>query len=258
MNLRLLTVAACLLLAGCLFTPGKFTSTLDIDRDQRFRFAYQGEIWLSTDEEAQKLGTPDEAPVQSCKDEEDKPRACTADEKAEWDAQQKAQAADKAKQKAEAARMFGFDPDDDSSMRAFAADMMKQQGWRKVDYLGKGRFLVDYAIDARLDRDFVWPVYPKMDMVFPLVVIKKRADGAVQVTAPGYANAGPLGPAMAQGLNPMTRRGGKAEGSFTLTTAASVATNNTDDGPQTVAGRTRLSWSIGPMSNKAPEALIRF
>ena len=39
-------LAAPLLLASCLLSPGKFVSSLDIRKDRSFTFAYQGEILL--------------------------------------------------------------------------------------------------------------------------------------------------------------------------------------------------------------------
>ena len=38
-----------LLLTGCLLSPGKFTSTLDVRKNRRFAFAYTGEIHMLPD-----------------------------------------------------------------------------------------------------------------------------------------------------------------------------------------------------------------
>jgi hypothetical protein len=45
-------LAASLLLAGCLLTPGKFTSKLTINADRSFTYAYAGEIYASDPEPA--------------------------------------------------------------------------------------------------------------------------------------------------------------------------------------------------------------
>src|SRR3546814_15789540 len=43
----LLILAAPLLFASCLLTPGKFVSTLDIKRDRAFTFTYAGEVIIA-------------------------------------------------------------------------------------------------------------------------------------------------------------------------------------------------------------------
>ena len=43
-------LAAPLLLASCLLTPGKFTSTLDIKRDHSFTFTYVGEAIVAEEQ----------------------------------------------------------------------------------------------------------------------------------------------------------------------------------------------------------------
>lgn len=256
-----LALLAPLLLTGCLFTPGKFTSGLDIGRDQSFAFAYTGEILFSADPKSTDGITDDDDEEETgisfeppCMDDEGESRACTADEK---EAQAKAAAArkeERAKRRAEMAKTFGVDPEDESSMKAFAEALSKEAGWKSVEYLGQGKFKVDYAVRGTLDRDFVWPVYPKMEMVFPLVVIRKRADGAVQVIAPGFAN----GASRPSFENPLSQRGGKADGTFTIRTDAEIVTNNTDDGPVREGARQKLVWKVDAFASKTPETLIRF
>lgn len=257
-----LALLAPLLLTGCLFTPGKFTSGLDIGRDQSFAFAYTGEILFSTDpkmtgdmtNEEEDEDRSDVSFEPPCMDDEGETRACTADEK---EAQTKAAAArkdERAKRRVEMAKVFGVDPEDEASMKAFAEALSREAGWKSVEYLGQGKFKVDYAVRGTLDRDFVWPVYPKMEMVFPLVVIRKRADGAVQVIAPGFANGG----SRASLENPLAQRGGKAEGLFTIRTDAEIVTNNTDDGPVREGARQKLVWKVDTFAAKTPETLIRF
>ena len=41
---RLVATILPLLLTGCLLTPGKFQSTLSINADRTFAFAYKGEV----------------------------------------------------------------------------------------------------------------------------------------------------------------------------------------------------------------------
>lgn len=261
-NRRVLALLTPLLLAGCLFTPGKFSSGLDIGRDQSFSFAYSGEILFSTDpkmtgdmadgagdEETSEIGL--DAP---CTDDEGEARECTADEKEEAAKAAAARKAEQAKRRADMAKVFGVDPEDESSMKSFAEALSREAGWKSVEYLGQGKFKVDYALSGTLDRDVVWPVYPKMEMIFPLVVIRKRADGAVQVIAPGFANSGSK-----SGIeNPFGRSGGKADGTFTIRTDAEILTNNTDDGPVREGARQKLVWKVDAFAAKTPETLLRF
>ena len=51
-------LAAPLLLASCLLSPGKFVSSLDIRKDRSFTFAYQGEIILLDPGEGIQVAVP--------------------------------------------------------------------------------------------------------------------------------------------------------------------------------------------------------
>src|SRR3546814_2826711 len=42
--------------------------------------------------------------------------------------------------------------------RAIAEALSNEVGYRSAEYLGDGKFRVDYAISGRLDRGFVYPV----------------------------------------------------------------------------------------------------
>src|SRR5205823_6131290 len=118
-----------------------------------------------------------------------KARPCTAAEVAD----QKA-AFEKKRQDAEQmAKMFGLPELDDDSNRAFAAKLMKYAGWRSVIYRGKGVFDVDYHFEGRATQDFLFPALPDNDLLIPFIAIRRRADGSVLVTAPGFTGgAGPM------------------------------------------------------------------
>ncbi|MCH3002771.1 hypothetical protein K3W91_14825, partial [Listeria monocytogenes] len=45
----------------------------------------------------------------------------------------------------------------DAQNRAIATALAKEVGYRKVTYLGDGKFSIDYAISGTLDRGFLWP-----------------------------------------------------------------------------------------------------
>ncbi len=289
-----LVVALGLLLAACFLVPGKFTSTLDVRRDGRFDFAYKGEIVLLNPAGMGRAGQlpdgfkPD--PSQPCYGPPPRDRAkvmpvpmplspavppqltpppldvnsrkCTAAEVAERNANwAKSAAEDKARKKAEGerlAQLIGFDPSDEASMNRFAAQMTKQSGWRSVVYKGNGVFDVDFAQSGTLDRDFIFPLFPKGNVLVPFVIIRKRVDGAVAVSAPGFAGGVSL--AMMQGIvgGGPADRGGLPDsgGTFTITSDTRPLTNNTDDGPADAAGRSVLGWTIGRDNQKVPEALL--
>ena len=318
-------LTAPLLLASCLFSPGKFTSDMVVQANGAFSFRYKGEIvFVSLMQMMNKDGAADDGmcagPLPGAEGMDDgatavdmaqdaaadaataeygvadrdvpsseiKPvdpdaggmedlttslppealeaaaeRPCTADEIA-------ARAAEKAERQTrdteEAERfqqMIGFNPKDEASMQAFAAQMMKQKGWRSVAYRGKGVFDVDYEIAGTLDRDFLFPVYPEASVVYPMVLVRRRADGNVQITAPSFANtAGNPLTAMAV----MGGVGGSgnekappslADGGFTLRTDAAILTNNTEDGPAPTGAMQQLYWPVTPRTTKIPEALLR-
>jgi FtsP/CotA-like multicopper oxidase with cupredoxin domain len=46
------------------------------------------------------------------------------------------------------------------------------------------------------------------------------------------------------------------DGRFTLTTDGEIVANNTDEGPQAVAGGKSLTWTINNRTQAAPMALI--
>ncbi len=268
-------VGASLLLAACFLLPGKFASTLDVRRDGQFAFAYKGEIVLITPASlGQPTGLPDPATMKCFGPAPGAPpapsappgaprmgmagsRACTPDEIAKRTADA---AATRTREGEQMAKIIGMDPGNDASMRDYAAQIAKQGGWRSVVYRGKGVFDVDFAQTGRLDRDFVFPLLPKASIIVPFVVIRKRSDGAVLVSAPGYRAA----PAQAflnglnsmQSLQPSVPPTGGPQGSFVVTSDLAPLTNNTDDGPVRDGDRTRLSWTVAPGSDKIPEALL--
>ena len=213
-----------LLLASCLWGPGKFTSDLSLRKDGRFVLDYRGEILLQLPNEMAggeppgpwadsmarcytdgKTEAPGHnLPVTLNNDPDDRSgkvrvvRACTASEVARLKADYQKTATDRAASKRQesdnAAKMLGLPGSDDASNRRFAATMMKYQGWRSVRYVGKGKFDVDYHFSGRVDQDFVFPVMPDHDFVVPFILIRRRTDGSVMVTAPALTGAsGPLG-----------------------------------------------------------------
>ena len=287
------TIAALILplaLAACFLIPGEFGSTLDVRKDGRFAFTYSGEILFQSPDKMGKKAVWNEKAATCYKDDVSEPqyddnyvaddsadaisessdlRACTPAEiaklKKNWDSLQAEKAAKDAKEAEQFAQMFGFNPSDDASMRKLAAQLAKQAGWKSATYVGNGKFMVDYAISARLDHDFVFPIIGEAQTLTPFVIIQRRADGSALITAPAYSAgaAGGLGGgfgemmAMSRGMDSQKNEGpSRTKGQFTITTDAEIRSNNTTDGP-VVAGKDRkLIWEVGNIKDPAPRAIL--
>jgi len=259
-----------LLLAACLWAPGKFTSTLDIRKDGRFAFGYTGEIHMlalskmmnDLDADAKKPFEP-----QPChKDDGVDERPCTREEiatqKQEWQ-EERTRAADKRRQDAESMKAFlgGIDPSNPRAAEEIAVRLRRQAGWKRVTYKGDGLFDVDFAISGRLDHDFAFPTIERFPMANAFVQVTRRNDGTIRVDAPAFAPAANGEPfkGMMQGLAAKegTPPFPQVDGQFIITTDGAVLANNTDEGPQADTAGQRLSWTVNLRSPAAPTALIR-
>jgi hypothetical protein len=277
-----------LMLSGCLWGPGKFTSNLALNKGGTFVLDYQGEIMIqipddktppapwSDDmavchadgrtkvEEGSVLVALD-PPEEDRSEESDEERQCTVAEiarlKAEYEKQAAEKRAEQAKEADQMAKLFGLPGSDDESNRRFAETLMKYQGWRSVTYRGKGLFDVDYHFEGRVTQDFAFPMMPDSDVLIPFVMLRRRADGSIMVTAPALTGGkGPFGArARMMGLPDKGNDGppSRAEGRFTITTDGEILTNNSEDGPIATQGRRQVRWDVGPGSEKVPEMLVR-
>jgi len=279
---RLAVAGAALLLGGCLWGPGKFASDLALKKDGSFTLDYRGEIvlqlppdmdakreaWSADRAHCQKDGTttivdPAISVLSEDEGKRSEARPCTAAEtaklKAQFEKQASERAAAKRKSNEEMAKVFGLPGLDDASNRAFAAKLMKYEGWRSVSYRGNGVFDVDYHFAGRATQDFLFPALPDNDLIIPFIAIRRRADGSVMVTAP--ALTGGMGPlASRAGSAAATGKGGpvsRAEGRFTVMTDGEILTNNSEDGAAAHPIGRQLVWNVGPASKKIPETLIR-
>ena len=245
----LLAFAAPLLLTGCLWGPGKFTSDLALKKDGSFVLDYQGEIVLET---ADAKPAWQDSMAHCISSEKERP--CTAKEVAD----QKDAYSKKQKDDEEIAKSFGLPGTDDESNRAFAAKLMKYAGWRSVAYKGKGVFDVDYHLEGRLTQDFAFPLMPDSNIVIPFIALRRRTDGAVLVNAPALTGGTNMFGPMAQQMGGETNGPpSRAEGRFTVRTDGQIITNNSEDGPVADPLGQQVHWDIAPGANKVPETLIR-
>jgi hypothetical protein len=280
---KMLAAAALpLMLGGCLWGPGKFTSNLALNRAGTFVLDYKGEVVLQMPDDK---GTPPEPwsdkmlkcykdgrvetstmiDMNSDDPEDEGSRQCTASEIAKGKADYEKEAAERAEKKRQEneqmAKLFGLPGSDDASNRRFAANLMKYQGWRSVTYKGKGVFDIDYHVEGRLTQDYAFPLMPDTDLIIPFITLRRRTDGSVMVTAPAFTGgSGPFGArAKMMGLPDKGNEGpvSRAEGRFTVTTDGEILTNNSEDGPAAGPGGRQVHWDVGPGSAKIPEMLVK-
>ena len=286
---KLLAAAvAPLMLGGCLWGPGKFTSNLALNKAGTFVLDYRGEIMIQMPDdktppaewsndlatcradgrssaESGAVSVSLDPEVSAEVDDPDAERPCSAAEiarlKSEYEKKAAERRAEQAKEAEQMAKLFGLPGMDDESNRRFAANLMKYQGWRSVTYRGKGLFDVDYHFEGRLTQDYAFPMMPDTDVQIPFIMMRRRADGSVMVTAPALTGGkGPFG-ARARMLG-LPDKGGdgpisRADGRFTVSTDGEILTNNSEDGPVSTQGRRQVHWDVGAASDKVPEMLVR-
>lgn len=276
-----LLAAFSLLLSGCFFTPGKFTSELTLKQDNSFEFSYTGEIFFLGLSQLAQMGAAsdaDEFEGGYCFDEETfEDRDCTAEEtaeqKAEWDANADARAASSAKEIEQmGALMGGLDLSDPEAGAEMAAKLERQRGWHSVEHVGNGVFNVEFSTRGQLSHDFVFPMMEGFPLPTQFVQLILRDGNQIRVEAPGFAaqdNAGGM-PGMMGGMTGLAalaaaEEGGdafdpgfpKMDGTFTIVTDGQILANNTDEGPAAAAGGEALRWDIDSRTKAAPTALIQ-
>jgi len=242
--LRALALLLPLALAACLFTPGKFDSTLTIHKDRTFTFTYKGEV-VAIDLKGLGDGMGD-MKVTPHEDGDDKTEAKPED----GDAPEKTPAetaAEEARKKAAK----------DAEYRDLAVQLAKEAGYRSVEYRGDGLFYVDYAISGTLTHNFVYPFNEDAAMVFPWVAIELRGKDNVRVKAPGYAKQDTSQMGMGMPLGDQGEGASKLSGTFTLTTDAQVISQNNEEGAETVGSNTVITWKVSPRTKDAPMAVLK-
>ncbi len=226
-----------LFLFGCILTPGKFVSSLTINKDRSFTFAYKGEvIAIDPSEEfskglKSKATSPDDEEMKS--DNEKTSFAKDEDEK------------DEAK-----------DEDPELKRRAIAEALSKEAGYKSVQYVGKGKYVIDYAISGMLNHSFIYPYNQDAEVIFPFITVEVRNGNTVRMRAPGYANSSDT-----RNKNGMGAAGGDGskflDGEFTLDTDAEIVSQNSEDGATKKGGRSIIKWRATPVTKDAPSAVLR-
>jgi hypothetical protein len=95
--------------------------------------------------------------------------------------------------------------------------------------------------------------------VIPFIALRRRADGAVLVTAPALTGGMNMFGPMAQQMGGDAKSGppSRAQGRLTIHTDGQIATNNSEDGAAADPLGRQVHWDIAPGTDKVPEALIR-
>ncbi|QNA82845.1 hypothetical protein G4G27_01570 [Sphingomonas sp. So64.6b] len=245
-----------LALAGCVLAPGKFVSKMTINADRSFTFSYVGEVMaLDLGSEFGKgMGDAFSSDTPSG----DTPEPSTDDGKGEelqpalWkialqDSESKDDDADK---KADAAAKKAAA---EIKNKAIAEALSKEAGYRKVTYMGDGKFEVDYQISGTLTHSFVYPYNVDAEAVFPFIVVEVRANNTVRIKAPAFANE-----STSKGMPGADQASSKLDGVFTLDTDAEIVSQNNEDGAASAGGRKTVTWKATPLSKTAPMAVLRF
>lgn len=260
-SLPIAAVLLCFLLAGCLFIPGMFQAKLDVRQNGTFSFQYRGEIrFLSPDmAEYDTVDATWSDDMANCwEGDSNAPAPCSeaeiADQRKEFDFEQ----ADNRAAAERIAGVFGFNPIDRHASEAFAKQMEAYPGWKSVTYQGKGIFLVDYAIEGTLDRDFIFPAFPKAKVSVPFLTLRKRGDGAIEMEAGGLA---------AEVLQHLTEKKPKRDwdphelslflgtrGTLELTTNARL--EETSGERTSTKGQHASRWAVVPGESPIPTAMI--
>jgi hypothetical protein len=246
-----LVLLAPFLLVGCLLAPGKFTSSLVINADRTFTYTYVGEVYGMDLDDAMKDKETDDTPADTTTKSSLQKIALQKDEDSG-----KPKDGDDAKSKAEKKAAT------DAKNRELAATLAKEVGYRKVEYVGDNKFLIDYQITGKLDRSFIYPYNLDAGIIIPFIAIEVRANGTVRVKAPGFANdskdtSGGLGDMAGMGGGDAAKATSKLDGTFTLDTDAEIVSQNNEDGAQTVGKRKTIVWKATPLSTTAPMAVLR-
>ena len=236
-----LALAAPMLLIGCAFSPGKFTSTLTILADRSFTYSYQGEV-IAVDvakdmgDAFKGMGKDDEADkekitaalLRDATFQEDEDAPAIEDEEAAKD-----------------------DAEKEAKFKAIAEALTKEAGYRSVAYRGDGVFVIDYQISGKLTHNFLWPYNLDAEVIFPFIVLELRGRDAVRVKAPAFGETDSPGEGKSSGAK------AKLDGTFTLITDGELVSQNNEEGAKAEGNRRTVTWKATPLSKDAPMAVVK-
>lgn len=240
-----LALAAPLLLASCLLTPGKFASTLHIGKDRSFTFTYVGEVVLLDPGQAFAEGMA-QGMAEAAANAPEGGDETGEDQDQDNDEESAAPPPTPAAPAEETAEQV-------AQRKAIAEALSKEVGYRSVEYLGRNRFRVDYAMSGKLDRSFAYPLNLDAQAIFPWLLVEVRKDGTVRMKAPGFGDPDDNATAPGKPGEP----GSERDGTFTFTTDAELVMQNNEEGLAPGPG-TRVVWRVTPASKTVPTAVVRF
>lgn len=232
--------AASLVLSSCVLSPGRFVSTLHIGKDRSFTFTYVGEVILLDPASAMQQGMQEGlASTTDTPDGDSDPEDVAANAADAAPTAPAAPAAETAQSIAEG--------------KAVAEALSKEVGYRSVEYLGRNKFRVDYAMTGRLDRSFVYPVNLDAKSIIPWIAVEVRTDRTARVKAIAFGDPD-------EGMGSTARPGSEEKernGTFTFTTDAELVMQNNEEGMAPGPG-TKVVWRVTPTSKTVPTAVVRF
>ncbi len=144
-------------------------------------------------------------------------------------------------------------------MQTLADALAKEYGFRSVRHAGDDRLAIDYSVTGKLTHGFVFPFNPDAEVLVPFLMIELRGKDGVRIKAPAFAKDS-QGSISAPGFGPPA--GGKGndriDGTFTLTTDATIVSQNQEEGATRMPdGRSQVAWRITPLTQDAPVAVLR-
>lgn len=259
-----------LALSACILSPGTFDATLDLRRDGRFTFSYNGQIYLLALSKLADMSNQatEDFVASTCWDDDFNERECTeeeiAEQRATWNVDAEQRRA-RAEQDAAAMRQMlgGIDPADPKAAEELAARLRRQEGWKRVDYRGDGLFEVEFSLSGTLGHDFVFPTFERFPLTNTFVVANVRQGRSVRIEAPGFTAQGAANPfqAMVAGMatapDATTPPIPDMDGTFRVVTEGQILANNTDEGPRSSPDGQVLEWKVNQRTETAPMALIQ-
>jgi hypothetical protein len=159
-----------------------------------------------------------------------------------------------------AAMFGGAIPVNEKALKKIATQLMKYDGWEKVEYAGKNKFNVEYRATGTFDRYFAFPVLNDANMQYPFFQVVPRKSGALEIMAPAIGGSGSfMSMAMMGGMRggmPKDMPISEISGSFTVETDGEVLANNSPDGYESNGDTKTMRWNVKDIA-ESPKVLIK-